>query len=119
MATTQKSPSEGKSSKRFRTQKKRMSQTRRLHGNLFVKIALIVFGIFILMSVFNMQSQVAMLKEEEAALTKQIAQYENKVEELQADMLTPFDDAYRIRVAREKLGYCFRDEIIYYNDISN
>ena len=34
-------------------------------------------------------------------------------------MLTPFDDTYRIRVAREKLGYCFTDETVYYNDISN
>ena len=101
------------------TLKKKPEPSRRGKGNLFVKIAIIVFGVFVAVSVFNMQSEVANLKEEEATLTQQIAQYKNRIEELQADMLTPFDDTYRIRVAREKLGYCFTDETVYYNVISN
>ena len=48
------------------TLKKKPEPSRRGKGNLFVKIAIIVFGVFVAVSVFNMQSEVPNLKEEEA-----------------------------------------------------
>lgn len=47
------------------------------------------------------------------ALEKQELQY--RVDELKYRLNSPIDDAYIERVAREKLGLYFPDEIVYFN----
>ena len=49
------------------------------------------------------------------ALEKQEIQY--RVDELKYRLNSPIDDAYIERVAREKLGLYFPDEIVYFNGI--
>ena len=46
-----------------------------------------------------------------------IEQLKNENEELRYLVEMPLDDNYKIRIAREKLGMCFPDEIIYYTDL--
>jgi len=41
------------------------------------------------------------------------------IDELQNKLDTPFDDEYIIELAKEKLGYCLPDEIIFINDLIN
>ena len=43
---------------------------------------------------------------------------EEKIEEMRYRLESPLDDEYVARVAREKLGLCYPDEIIYYNDLN-
>lgn len=45
-----------------------------------------------------------------------IEQLNDEIEELQYLLDAPLDDAYKIRIAREKLGMCFPDEIIFYTE---
>ena len=40
----------------------------------------------------------------------------DEIEELEYLLDAPLDDAYKIRIAREKLGMCFPDEIIFYTE---
>ena len=49
------------------------------------------------------------------ALEKQELQY--RVDELKYRLNSPIDDAYIERIAREKLGLYFPDEIVYFNGI--
>ena len=50
---------------------------------------------------------------EDAAYIEQLT---DEIEELQYLLDAPLDDAYKIRIAREKLGMCFPDEIIFYTE---
>ncbi|MBR4013741.1 MAG: septum formation initiator family protein, partial [Clostridia bacterium] len=46
-----------------------------------------------------------------------IAELNNDIDRLEYLVEAPLDDAYKIRVAREKLGMCFPDEIIYHTEL--
>lgn len=52
-------------------------------------------------------------------LTVQIEDVQGNIDELQNRLDTPFDKEYIIALAKEKLGYCLPDEIIFYNDLIN
>ena len=52
-------------------------------------------------------------KREDVAYVEQL---QDEIEELEYLLNAPLDDAYKIRIAREKLGMCFPDEIIFYTD---
>ena len=54
------------------------------------------------------------LKKEKEAYLEQL---DDDVEQLRYLLKAPLDDEYKIRIAREKLGMCFPDEIIYYTDL--
>ena len=40
----------------------------------------------------------------------------NEIQKLEYMLEAPLDDEFKIRIAREKLGMCFPDEIIFYSD---
>ena len=48
--------------------------------------------------------------------TEYIRNLTDEIEELQYLVDAPLDDAYKIRIAREKLGMCFPDEIVFYTE---
>ena len=74
---------------------------------------LFVFAVaFFLWSLMQYNEIMKDRREEEAY----IEQLNDEIEELQYLVDAPLDDAYKIRVAREKLGMCFPDEIIFYSD---
>ena len=51
-------------------------------------------------------------KEDEAYVER----LQDEIEELEYLLDAPLDDAYKIRIAREKLGMCFPDEIFFYTE---
>ena len=61
-----------------------------------------------------MQYNEAMEKKEEKE--EYVKELRNDIQQLQYMVDAPLDDEFKIRVAREKLGMCFPDEIIYYGD---
>ena len=56
------------------------------------------------------------LREETDRLNGEITKVEDDVEELRFLIDSPVDDAYIIRIARERLGLVFPEEEIFYND---
>lgn len=45
-----------------------------------------------------------------------IEELKNEKQRLKYMLDAPLDDEFKIRIAREKLGMCFPDEIIFYSD---
>ncbi len=45
-----------------------------------------------------------------------IAELKDDIQQLEYMVDAPLDDEFKIRIAREKLGMCFPDEIIFYGD---
>ena len=56
------------------------------------------------------------LRDETDKLKQEITNTEDDVEELRFLIDSPVDDAYIIRIARERLGLVFPEEEIFYND---
>ena len=67
----------------------------------------VVFGLWSLMR-YNE------LKEEAVQLEIDIRELNNDIQQLRYMVEAPLDDEFKIRIAREKLGMCFPDEIIFY-----
>lgn len=57
------------------------------------------------------------IKEEQKENEAYIEQLSDDIEQLQYLVDAPLDDAYKIRIAREKLGMCFPDEIVFYTEV--
>jgi cell division protein FtsB len=45
-----------------------------------------------------------------------LAELKNDIQQLEYMVDAPLDDEFKIRIAREKLGMCFPDEIIFYGE---
>ena len=62
----------------------------------------------------QLQEQTGMEVEIEPMSSAELTQ---KIDELEYLVEMPIDDEYKIRIARERLGMCFADEIIFYTDV--
>ena len=87
--------------------------------HFFVRAVFIVFAVFCVISIFNMQYQLNSLEKEKETESEQIKEYQARVDELQDQLATPYDRDYIIKVAKEKLNYSLPNEIIFYNDLAN
>ena len=80
----------------------------------FFVIILLVFSVgFFLWSIMKYNR----IQEEKKDKELYLSQLNEKIDELEYLVDMPVDDEYKIRVARERLGMCFADEIIFYTDI--
>ncbi len=80
----------------------------------FFVILLLIFSIgFFIWSVMKYNR----IQEEKKDKEMYINQLSEKIDELQYLVDMPINDEYKIRIARERLGMCFADEIIFYTDI--
>lgn len=57
------------------------------------------------------------IMEEKAEDEAYVEQLQDEIEELQYLIDAPLDDAYKTRIAREKLGMCFPDEIVFHTEM--
>ncbi len=77
-------------------------------------ILLLVFSVvFFLWSLMKYNKIMEDKKEDEAY----IEQLNDEIERLEYLVDAPLDDAYKIRIAREKLGMCFPDEIVFHSQV--
>ncbi|MBQ8331844.1 MAG: septum formation initiator family protein [Clostridia bacterium] len=77
-------------------------------------VLLFVFSVvFFVWSLMQYNEIMEDKKEDEAY----IEQLNDEIEELQYLIDAPLDDTFKIRIAREKLGMCFPDEIIFYTEM--
>ncbi|MBE6556373.1 MAG: septum formation initiator family protein [Ruminococcaceae bacterium] len=80
---------------------------------IFIALLLVFSLVFFLWSLMKYNKIMDEKRENEAY----IQQLQDSIDELQYLVDMPLDDAYKIRIARERLGMCFPDEIIYYTDM--
>ena len=77
---------------------------------VFLVLLLIFSVVYFLWSL--MQYNEAM--EKKAEKQEYVAQLRDDIQRLEYMVDAPLDDEFKIRIAREKLGMCFPDEIIFY-----
>ncbi len=80
---------------------------------IFIVLLFVFAVVFFLWSIMRYNK----IMEEKAEKEAYAEQLRNEIEELKYLVEMPIDDNYKIRIAREKLGMCFPDEIIYYTDL--
>ena len=78
---------------------------------LFLIILFVFSIVFFLWSLMKYNKIMEEKKEDEAYIQR----LNDEIEELRYLVDAPLDDAYKIKIAREKLGMCFPDEIIFYS----
>ena len=72
---------------------------------------LLAFAISFFMWSVMKYNEIMEQKEEKEEL---VAELNDKIDRLEYLVDAPLDDEFKIRIAREKLGMCFPDEIIFY-----
>lgn len=96
---------------------KKYFQGRKTAASLLIQVFLIllfVFSVvFFLWSLMKYNKIMEDKKEDEAY----IEQLNDEIERLEYLVDAPLDDAYKIRIAREKLGMCFPDEIVFHSEV--
>ena len=88
-------------------------------SSFFLKIAIVLFMIFSIVMIVQLQQQFNELEEKHAKLKVQIDEYEERIAELQYELDRPFDNEYIIEIARKKLNYHLPDEILFENRKNN
>ncbi len=87
--------------------------------NLAVKAALGGILVVLFISVVNMQIHLKTLREDREKLESQIADLKDDIAETNYRLSEEVNAEYIERYAREKLGYRFPNEILFYNDIAD
>lgn len=82
-----------------------------------VKLAIFLAFLFMIVTLVSVQIRHNELEEERERLTERIEEVQGSIDEIQNKLDTPFDHEYIIALAKEKLGYCLPEEIIFYNDL--
>jgi len=86
------------------------------YSNIFIKAAVLAFVSFCVITIVKLQFDFNRLSQQRDELQAQVEEQEEYNEGLEERLSSPFDKDYIISIAREKLGYCLPDEIIFYND---
>lgn len=87
--------------------------------SLVVKVALGGILVVLFISVVNMQVNLKKLREQRETLQEEIAQLQDEMEQTEYRLSQETDAEYIERYVREKLGYRFPNEILFYNDIAD
>ena len=84
-----------------------------------VKLAIFLAFLFMIITLVSVQIRYNTLEEEREKLLLKIEDVQVDIDELNSKLNTPFDESYIVALAKEKLGYCLPEEIIFYNDLIN
>ena len=84
-----------------------------------VKLAVFFAFVFLIITYVSIQLKFNNLTAQKEELNAKIEAVNESIEALQNKLDTPFDKEYVIALAKNKLGYCLPDEIIFYNDLVN
>ena len=79
----------------------------------FLAVLFVFAVVFFVWSLMKYNKIMEDKKEDEAY----VDQLQDEIEELEYLLNAPLDDAFKIRIAREKIGMCFPDEIIFYTEL--
>ena len=84
-----------------------------------VKLAVFFAFVFLIITYVSIQIKFNNLTAQKEELNTRIETVNESIEALQNKLDTPFDKDYIIALAKDKLGYCLPDEIIFSNDLVN
>lgn len=84
---------------------------------VIIKLALAVFVIFFIVTIFKLKIEIDDLSREYEQLQAKVEESEAYVKKLENLLSSDFSDEYIEGVAKEKLNLVLPDEIIFYNDI--
>ena len=84
---------------------------------LAVRIFVVLLLLFSVIFFFRSLMQYNKTMESKAEKQEYLAALSDEVEQLRYLVDAPLDDAFKIRIARERLGMCFPDEIVYHTGI--
>jgi len=87
-----------------------------LSQNMFVRFAALIFTIVCVVSLVVLRLENNEKKTQADVLRDSVAEMENYISELQADIDKPFDDEYVADIARSELGLRYPQEVIFYSD---
>lgn len=90
---------------------------RRSAVSVIIRIFLALLFIFAVAFFLRSIMKYNEIKDEKKEKEKYIAELNDEIDRLEYLVDAPLDDAYKIRIAREKLGMCFPDEIIYHTEL--
>jgi len=88
----------------------------RYSGKLFEKIAFLVFCVFCVVTLVFLSLERNDLRAETERLNSQLDSLNARAEELQVTLDKPFDDEYVEKIAKEKLGLRYPQEVVYYSE---
>lgn len=89
----------------------------RLKNSGFFRMIVFAMMIVGVVSIVKLQLEYNSLKVRRDALLAEIQNTGERIEMLQSSLDAPFDDAYIIKIAREKLNLRLPEEIVYYNNL--
>ena len=78
--------------------------------SVFLVLLLVFSVVYFLWSLMQYNESM----EKKAEKEEYVAQLKDDIQRLEYMVDAPLDDEFKIRIAREKLGMCFPDEIIFY-----
>lgn len=84
--------------------------------NFFVKLAVIFFVVFGVITIVRLRLQISGLEDNVESASAQIAELSDDIDALLEEIEEPVDEDYIKRVARDNLNYHLPDEIVFYGD---
>lgn len=96
-----------------------MRKKQRRGTSLSIKVVAVIFAAIGLFSVLRLQLMKNELKRDIELMEQAYAENLELIKQLKEDLNSPIDRDYIIRIARQKLGLCMPNEIVFYNDLSN
>ncbi|MBP3368157.1 MAG: septum formation initiator family protein [Clostridia bacterium] len=88
---------------------------KKAYKNMFVRLSLFAVLIFFTFTFISFRLQNNDLKVRADALQEKIDTLSEHIDELESDLDAPFDDEYVEKVAHDKLGMRYPQEVIYYS----
>ena len=88
---------------------------KKAYKNMFVRLALFAILIFFTYTFISLRLQNNELNDRADILQGKIEEVNDQIAALEADLAAPFDDEYVEKVAHDKLGMRYPQEIIYYS----
>lgn len=84
--------------------------------NFFVKLAVIFFVVFGVITIVRLRLQISGLEDNVESASAQIAELSDDIDALLEEIEEPVDEDYIKRVARDNLNYHLPNEIVFYSD---
>lgn len=90
-------------------------------SNLFLRAAVALLVVFLVISIVDMQIQFTNLSARKQKLQKEVIEVKDDIAELEIEIqqAKEMTDEYIARVAIDKLGYRYKDDMVFYNDVAN
>ncbi|MGN1346662.1 MAG: septum formation initiator family protein [Eubacteriales bacterium] len=87
-----------------------------LSKNMFVRFAALIVAVVCVTSLILLRLDNNEKKMRADALREEVEEMQNYISELEADLEKPFDEEYVAKIAHDKLGMRYPQEVIFYSE---